>query len=281
MVSLYLSDIFMHAGINPKKVKLIRHALSDRIFKECYRLGMIQEYTQLQKKDFSKGYEYWMVFISDKSTNARFEGFYRVKGSAKNILDVMPDNFPFSEHFDGEGEYFNLERLDILKELEGRLIIDWGNAARSWHQKGTTAKEIVAIQSKQKLSFEGFENLVLSFRELKEIVEDSIVYENWHTALASVYAIYLIVDTTNGKQYVGSAYGENGLLGRWSIYVKTGHGNNKKIIEAVCQYPEQYEFFQFSVLQILPKNITDEEIIKIEGLWKNKLQTRKFGMNDN
>ena len=168
-----------------------------------------------------------------------------------------------------------------MEEFEGRLIIDWGSATRSWHQKGTTNKKIVAIQSNQKRIFEGFENLILSFQELKEIIEDSVVYDSWHTALSAVYAIYLITDLVNGKQYVGSAYGEKGLLGRWSIYIKTGHGNNKKIGEAICQYPDRYEHFQFSVLQILPKNITEEDIIKIENLWKNKLQTRKFGMNDN
>lgn len=281
MISLYLSDLFTRANIKPKEVKLIRHALSDKNFKKYYSLGMLQEYTQLQKKDFSKGYKYWMIFISDKSTNAKFEGIYKVKGATENIPEAMPINFPFPEHFDGNGDYFDLERLDILKELEDRLIIDWGNATRSWHQKGTTDKKIVAIQSNQKFAFEGFENLILSFKELKEIVEDSIVYENWHTALASVYAIYLIVDTINGNQYIGSAYGIRGLLGRWETYIKTKHGDDKKIIKLLQECPYRYEDFQFSVLQILPKNIMDEEVIKIESLWKKKLQTKEFGLNDN
>lgn len=43
----------------------------------------------------------------------------------------------------------------------------------------------------------------------------------------------------------------------------------------------QIQNFYFSVLQILPKNIIDEEIIKIENSWKKKLQTHEFGMNDN
>lgn len=281
MISLYLSDLFTRADIKPKEVKLIRHALSDKNFKKCYSLGMLQEYTQLQKKDFSKGYKYWMIFISDKSTNAKFEGIYKVKGVTENTPEAMPINFPFPEHFDGNGDYFDLERLDILKELEDRLIIDWGNATRSWHQKGTTDKKIVAIQSNQKFAFEGFENLILSFKELKEIIGDSIVYENWHTALASVYAIYLIVDTINGNQYIGSAYGIRGLLGRWETYIKTKHGDDKKIIKLLQECPYRYEDFQFSVLQILPKNIMDEEVIKIESLWKKKLQTKEFGLNDN
>jgi len=166
-------------------------------------------------------------------------------------------------------------------ELENRLIINWGTGTRSWHQKGTKDKEIIAIQEKQSKQFSGFENLLLSYQELKDIVGNRLVYENWHTALSSVNAIYLITDTMNGKQYVGSAYGKRGLLGRWSVYADTGHGNNKKILEEVCEYPERYQYFQFSILQLLRKNILDEEVIKIENLWKSKLLSKQFGMNDN
>ena len=45
--------------------------------------------------------------------------------------------------------------------------------------------------------------------------------------------------------------------------------------------PEHYKHFQFSILQILPKNLSDDEVIKIESLYKDKLLTRQFGMNSN
>ena len=64
-----------------------------------------------------------------------------------------------------------------------------------WHQKGTTEKAVVSIQPNEKKVFSGFENLVLSFDELKEIVDNPEVYDSWRTALSSVYAIYLIVDS--------------------------------------------------------------------------------------
>jgi hypothetical protein len=150
-----------------------------------------------------------------------------------------------------------------------------------WHQKGTTEKPVISIQPDEKKVFTGFENLVKTYDELKEIIDNREVYEAWHTALSSVYAIYLIVDTETGKQYVGSAYGENGLLGRWSVYVQTRHGNNKEMKQVVCKYPERYHAFQFSILQILPKTLTDDEVVQIETLWKKKLLTNKFGMNDN
>ena len=169
----------------------------------------------------------------------------------------------------------------MLKDYENRLIIDWGNSTRMWHQKGTTEKPIVSIQADEKKVFSGFEDLILTYDELKEIILNPTVYEAWHTALSSVNAIYLIVDRESGKQYIGSAYGKDGLLGRWSCYVSSLHGHNKRMKELICAYPERYHHFQFSILQILPKTVTDDEVIRTESLYKKKLLTIPFGMNDN
>ena len=43
-------------------------------------------------------------------------------------------------------------------------------------------------------------------------------------------------------------------------------------------YPEG---FRFSLLQILPKTLTRDEVIKREGLYKLKLGTRAIGLNLN
>jgi hypothetical protein len=281
MASLFLSDILRRNQIDAQDVKLIRHALSHDGFKECYNKAMIKEYTQQQDQGFSDGFKYWIVFISDKGTHCKFYNCYKVIGSKPDTINNMPENFPHPEWFKGEREFYDLEEVEILSDLKDRLIIDWGKGTRKWAQKGTNDKAIIAIQANPKMVFNGFEKLVLTHDELKEILNDTITYSEWHTALSSIYAIYLIVDRKNGKQYVGSAYGKDGLLGRWSIYAATGHGNNKLMKEAVCTYPDRYTEFQFSILQILPKNLTDDEIINIESLYKKKLLTKEFGMNDN
>ena len=281
MAILYFSDVLKKAGLDPAKVKLIRHALTDKGFKSCYDKNMVLEYTRQQKSGFSKNYDYWCVFISGKGTLAKLFACYRVGNSVPDTPDAMPKDFPHPEWFQGENAYFDLEHIDLLKDYEGRLMIDWGNSARMWHQKGTTEKPIVAIQADEKKVFSGFENLILTYDELKEIVENPTIYEAWHTALSSVNAIYLIVDQETGKQYVGSAYGKDGLLGRWSCYVNSLHGNNKLMKELICAYPERYHHFQFSILQILPKTVTDDEVIQTESLYKKKLLTIPFGMNDN
>ena len=281
MSLLYLSDILRRTGIELNKVKLIRHVLSDREFRKCYESGFVKEYTQIQKVGFSSNYEYWIVFISDKGTSCKLYACYKVNGWRPNTSELIPNDFPYPTWFNGSGVYFSLDKTTLLEEFEGRLIIDWGKATRSWHQKATTEKPVLAIQSSKKTQFNGYENVILDYYTLKVIIEDPVVYENWHTALSSVYAIYLITDMYSGKQYIGSAYGKGGLLSRWACYVATKHGGNNGMKDIICQHPERYQYFQFSILQVLPKTITDDEVIHFEGLYKDKLLTRKFGMNEN
>lgn len=283
MSILCFSDILQKVGLDPAKVKLIRHSLRDKGFKACYEANMVFEYTCHQKADFSKNYEYWVVFISDKSTLAKLFACYRVGDFVPDTPDNVPVGFPEIEamEFQGTAAYFDLEYTDLLKDYENRLIIDWGKSAISWHQKGTIEKPIVAIQADACKVFSGFEDLILTYDELKDIVDNPTIYEAWHTALSSVNAIYLIVDRESGQQYVGSAYGKDGLLGRWSCYVSSFHGNNKLMKELICNCPERYRYFQFSVLQIMPKTITDDEVIHLENLYKKKLLSIPFGMNDN
>ena len=283
MSLLNFSDILEKAGLDPAKVKLIRHSLSDKNFAKCYYAEpqMVWEYTRVQKPGFSKGYDYWCIFISGKGTTARLFACYKVNGSVSDTPELKPEGFPLDNAFKGEHAFYDLEPVECLKEYEHRLVIEWGNAAISWHQKGTTEKPVLAIDSPIKKPFIGYDKVILSYAQLKEVVQNREVYELWQTALSAVKAIYLIVDTKNGKQYVGSAYGKDGLLGRWRVYVDTLHGNNKMMKETICAYPDRYQYFQFSILQILPKTITDDEIIDIESLWKKKLGTVSFGMNDN
>lgn len=281
MSLLYLSDILARTGLDLKKVKLIRHSLGDKDFKACYDTGFIKEYTQCQRIGFSNMYDYWVVFISDKGTSCKLYACYKVNDWSCANYKLMPSGFPIPEYFNGDDAYFDLEKIDALKEYENRLIIDWGKATVSWHQKAIIEKPIIAIHDSPKKQFSGYENVLLDYSTLKEIIDDPVVYESWHIALSSVYAIYLIVDIESGKQYVGSAYGQGGLLSRWAFYVKSKHGGNKGMQEVIYQNPDRCQNFLFSILQILPKTITDDEVIRLEGLYKDKLQTRKFGMNEN
>ena len=283
MAILYFSDILNKVGLDPKRVKLIRHALSDKNFMECYRAGKVFEYTCHQKAGFSNGYDYWAVFISGVGTLAELYAVYKVGDSVPDTADLVPEGLPETEASQYNSKYvvYQLTPVDFLKEYERRLIIDWGKGTRKWDQKGTTEKPIVSIRQNRNKPFPGFEALILTFDELNELYLEEEIYGDWRTAMSSVNAIYLIVDCKTGKQYVGSTYGSDGLWGRWKCYVDTHHGNSVKMKDLICDFPQRYHSFQFSILQILPKNISPDEAVQVETLYKKKLLSMKFGMNKN
>lgn len=279
---LYFNDLLKNTGLDASKVLLIRHALSNPECLKFCKLGQLKEYTQIQnKKRFPKDFNYWITFKSDNGTSAILDKCYEVKGYQENTTNLVPKGITDPKWFSDNGICFDLQEIDLLQEYEGRLVIEWGKGAINWYQPATNEKEVIAIQSKQKVTFTGYENLLLTYDELKEIVADNLTYADWHTALSSIYAVYLIVDKTDGKQYIGSAYGTGGLFERWSMYVNTKHGNNVKMKNLICDCPKRYHSFQFSILQICPKSVTAEQMIHLESLYKRKLLTKEFGLNNN
>ena len=261
--------------------KLIRHALKHDRCKRCFQNGFIEEYQRIQKKNFFIGCDYALSFISEPGTSAKFIGCYKVGIGTPINASLMPLDFPVPEMFIEDRYFYDLQATDIMADLKNRLIIEWGKAAVSWHQWANNEKNVLAIQANPRYAFPSYDKVILSYIELKEIISDSVLYENWHTALSSVYAIYLIVDTSDGKQYVGSAYGNGGLLDRWKCYVDTRHGGNKRMRELICYTPDRFEHFQFCIMQILPKTIAPDEVVEIENLYKKKLKSKEFGLNMN
>lgn len=278
---LYFTDILRSANIDANKVKLLRHPLSKPDVFEYYQADRIREFTAHQDKNFSIAYPYWAVFLGEEGTLSRFYALYKMDGWVPDTQAAIEPGELHPESFTGQYAYYHLETLHDLDEYKNKLLIDWGNSTRMWHQKGTTPKPIRAILPNFKEVFPGFENIILSFDELENIIESPTIYAEWKAALSSINAIYLIVNRENGKQYVGSAYGEDGLWGRWSCYINTKHGGNKEMIDDLAATPDHYHFFQFSILQILPKTVTAEEVIHTEALYKKKLLTISFGMNKN
>lgn len=283
---LKLSDVMRNAELDPKEVKLARHPLSDKRIKFCYDNGFFELYLRTQGKKMFKDGQYILNFVGTQGTTGRFEGCYLVKGVRSMEGITLPESFPIKPE-KPPVFYYDLEKTDIMSDYVERLLIDWGKGARSWCQNGTTEKEIIALMPHRNAQLVSqltdFENIRLSFDELESIVLAPDFYSEWVGALSTTYAIYLITDTKTGKQYVGSASGKDGLYGRWSNYVDTKHGGNKKIQLLLKRYPERYHKFQFSILQILPKSVTVDStgIEKVEKLWKKKLKSIEFGLNDN
>ena len=46
----------------------------------------------------------------------------------------------------------------------------------------------------------------------------------WRDRLSQWRGVYLILDTSDGTRYVGSAYGQENILGRWLDHVRSDLG---------------------------------------------------------
>lgn len=171
------------------------------------------------------------------------------------------------------------------EELIGRLTIDY----RGENTRGTIfnpdyifSHSTVSSISQHKYQGERFisyDRINHSFESINIVIKNEL--NDWKVALSSVYGVYLLTDKKTGKHYVGSAYGNQGIWGRWSDYIYGCHGNNKELKELYAIQSREYfeEFFKFTILEVLSKSLVPEEVIQRENLWKQKLQTVKFGYN--
>ncbi|WP_238285875.1 GIY-YIG nuclease family protein [Methylobacterium longum] len=130
--------------------------------------------------------------------------------------------------------------------------------------------------------FPGFDSVNLSFNELENIITKNRF--DWRQALANAKGIYLITDGSTKKQYIGSAYGDNGIWSRWSYYVSSGHGGNARLRDFVPEADLTYcrENFRFNLLEYHLPRALDQFVIDREGYWKDVLMTRvPHGLNEN
>ena len=74
----------------------------------------------------------------------------------------------------------------------------------------------------------------------------------------------MIADKSNGKRYVGSAYGDSGIWARWNCYIGTGHGWTNELTKLIEQKGYEYSMknFQMSLLEYRPMKTDDGEIIR-------------------
>jgi len=169
--------------------------------------------------------------------------------------------------------WFDLQLTEDYADWKGRLVIRWPPPERSWwrraHKNDFT---VLSIHEENTLAARkpDWRDIVLTWEELK------VLPRSWRSALAEWRGIYFIHDQSDGKGYVGSAYGGANILGRWEGYAKTGHGNNRLLRK---RDPRD---FKFSILERVSPDMEADLVIRRESGWKERLHTRDpFGLNDN
>lgn len=270
-----------------KKIKLIRHLdkrefkkIDGREYKESLyvlyrtRPDLFMTYQNEQKISNFKNVEYIVSFIGEEKNTARFIGVYK----KCNCKDLGEDR-----------GLFDFQKVSGFEALEEKVIIDWKSPGQSWHQWYHNLKYVIRIDrgiSEGDIPiFTSYEDVILNYRQLKAIFDKDDI--EWRSKLEACNCVYLILDKKTGKQYVGVTYRDKnsagkGIWGRWKEYSEKGHGNDislKELYNKDNSYPANH--FQWSILEILPLNVTDKVAIDRETLYKVKFGTREHGYNNN
>ena len=186
----------------------------------------------------------------------------------------------------GSGRGYIVNLTDQFEPFIGRLKFKWERGRDRARGKlpeflnTVTVSEILTEEYKGE-AFSDYENINHDFNILESIFRSS--KPDWHAALTSVKGVYMIVDKSNGKKYVGSAYGELGIWSRWSCYMDTGHGYNDELTNIIEEKGRPYaqRNFRFCLLEHRQLKTDDQTIIDRENWWKKALLSREFGYNNN
>ena len=274
-------------GISDKELSAykVHFAMDDKDKMKPFNKYLLGEFKGWQEhqtnKNFSRKYILSLIYYGkDKWL---FGGVYEVLSNKP--VEVLIDNW--------SGWKYETKLVDNQTDLIGRLIVYYKKDYRASYpnlELEPSNKEsmkprdmYVTSISEQKSSindFSGFDNVNIDYEILKKIVSEEIV--SWKSALSNVKGIYLIADKKTGKQYVGSARGDECIWQRWATYAKGGHGDNTKLKELLKNHGEDYKYnFKYSILEVCNMNLGAEYILERENYWKDVLQTRRFGLNGN
>lgn len=277
---IMFNTLLAQANIKPEKVILVRHQDNRRgrgwtpfELWRCER-PMFEDYQSHQgfvnHSKFTRAPK-WASFVGTPDGRTLFVGLY--DAAFRGVLDYdrpCPWN---NNEIDKAGSHdvYNLNVDPTFQEYDGKLFVEWGDGARAWVQRADNQnKPITELRLKfQEDEFPGFLNFL---EPLSKIIS---LPSTWAAILRSARGIYLLTCPRTHEQYVGSATGVDGLLGRWLEYYHTGHGGD------VALKSREQSDYHVSILEIAGTSASIADVLEMEGRWKRKLQSREMGLNRN
>jgi len=224
-----------------------------------------------EKNDFNREYIFSMIDYYHEPNTWLFGGVYRV-------LERGDERYAHS---------YKVELTNQLANMIGRLKLHFVRPGRAKALRLENYLEQLSVSEILKTEYTGevfcgYENINHKFTTLEVIFNQN--KSDWKAALENTKGIYLITDTSNGKRYVGSAYGEAGIWSRWSCYIGTGHGWNDDLMTLIKKKGKDYarENFVFSLLEYRSMKTDDQTIFDRESYWKEVMLSRgEHGYNKN
>lgn len=288
-----LNDLLRSRKIDPNTVVVLRHRPTEPELRKrlpwlaAERPDVFNAYQQQQGGPLERvmarlaGAGTVASFIAHGAGRALFVGLYSIDAATRKprtalrSIPALQEIIRLGARESGQPSalWFELNLTSALEEWRGKLIVAWPPPERSWWRRAHRNEiPVAAILEESVLTgaMPSWEDLELSWSDL------AVLPASWRASLSQWRGIYFIFDESDGKGYVGSAYGADNLLGRWRSYAARGHGGN------VLLRSRRPENFRFSILQRVSPDMGLVEIAALEASWKRRLHTRHpLGLNDN
>lgn len=214
-------------------------------------------------------------------------GFAQIKKKEWLLIDISRITKSYNNLWDKKtpsnlNTFYEHEKLKDLEKYFGRLVVRFHKSGSFVTLTGKNyidkliVKEILPDTFDNDI-FPGYDKVNISWENMERLLEK----DAWRTALENQKGVYLITDTSNGKKYIGSAYGEYMILGRWKSYIRSGHGGNTDLKNLTFDHIKKN--FKYSILDIYKSSTNDKIICERESWWKEVLLSRQeqYGYNKN
>ncbi len=222
------------------------------------------------RDDFNRRYVLSLIELYDRPSAWLFGGIYEVVGR-------RPENHAMS---------YDVARCPDHDGVVGRLQIQFPRPGRAKALRLEEHRDALLVSSLLAEPyagepFPGHENISHDLAALHLVYREQ--RPDWKSALETAKGVYLVVDKSDGRKYVGSASGEYGLWARWGSYVWTGHAGNDALTQLIAERGMSHalENFRLVLLEYFPARTDDAHVLRREAFWKEALLTRKFGYNLN
>ena len=225
---IMFNTILREAGLSLADVRLLRHkdsrATKGRSPYELWRDNRVQfeNYQSGQSIENRKKFAapYWASFVVNFYDETMFVGIYAVKGRQLLQCDRPKPHIEGRIDKAGSCDIYNLALDKSLRDLIGRLFIDWGQGALAWVQYANrNDKPVIELRTAfREEAFPGFLNFIQPLSRIDKFPK------SWATALRSSRGVYLLTCPKTKEQYVGSATGDEGfwVAGRTTLKQATG-----------------------------------------------------------
>lgn len=236
--------------------------------------------SQQSQRNFSR--KFIIALIELKKSQYLFAGIYKVNGCEE------PSDVQNRGGQNATTKYiYDCELTEQYEKYIGKLVVSVNRDRASYlNLENFFDKLTVHSLLPERIStqqFPGYNKINHSFEDIARIVRKSAT--GWKTALENMNGVYVLIDDSSNKKYVGSATGDGGIWSRWRGYVENYTGGNKELDTLHTQCGEEHfkEHFKFVLIEHFTQNTDDSYVFERETFWKNALNSKNklYGYNCN